>query len=160
MLHGNGAERQTSGQSNLTKRPHRRRTWTVQWYWPGGASVHLTYTCFLWPTPVHNPNGISIGSAIFAQLTAVLSGIPGHVLSPQGIARWRGVQGGLKSQACNRYGTPDYIEILGLELPKLVTFTTRNPGASRSANVAADDLGRRCCVDIASWQVSRSGRGN
>jgi len=30
----------TSGQSNLTKRPHRRRTRTVQSYSPGGASVH------------------------------------------------------------------------------------------------------------------------
>ena len=32
----------TSGQSNLTKRPHRRRMWTLQWYSPGGASVHPT----------------------------------------------------------------------------------------------------------------------
>jgi len=30
----------TSGQSNLTKRLQHRRTWTVQWYSPGGASVH------------------------------------------------------------------------------------------------------------------------
>jgi len=29
-----------SGQSNLTKRPHRCRTWTVQSYSPGGANVH------------------------------------------------------------------------------------------------------------------------
>jgi len=29
----------TGGQSNLTKRPHRRRTWTVQSYLPGGANV-------------------------------------------------------------------------------------------------------------------------
>jgi len=33
-----GAE--NGGQSNLTKRPHRRRTRTVQSYWPGGANVH------------------------------------------------------------------------------------------------------------------------
>ena len=26
--------------------------------------------CFLWPTHVHNPNSISIGSAVFAQMTA------------------------------------------------------------------------------------------
>ena len=32
---------------------------------------HLN-TCFPGPTRVHNPNSISIGSAIFAQLTAVL----------------------------------------------------------------------------------------
>jgi len=30
----------TSGQSNLTKRPRRRRTWTVQSYSPGDANVH------------------------------------------------------------------------------------------------------------------------
>jgi len=36
-----------------------------------------------WPTPVHNPNGISIGSAIFAQMTAVSLGMPWHVLSPK-----------------------------------------------------------------------------
>ena len=34
-------------------------------------------TCFLGLTRVHNPNGISIGSAIFAQLTAMSSGMPG-----------------------------------------------------------------------------------
>jgi len=36
----------TSGQSNLTKLPHRRRTRTVQSYSPGGANVHpnLTHT--------------------------------------------------------------------------------------------------------------------
>ena len=31
----------------------------------------LCSTCFLGPSQVHNPNGISIGSAIFAQLIAV-----------------------------------------------------------------------------------------
>jgi len=31
----------------------------------------------------HNQNSISIVSAVFAQLTAVSSGIPGHVLSPK-----------------------------------------------------------------------------
>jgi len=30
----------TSGQSNLRKRLHRRRTWTVQSYSPGGTNVH------------------------------------------------------------------------------------------------------------------------
>jgi len=38
----------TSGQSNLTKRPHRHCTWKVQWCSPGGANVHPTCnTCFL-----------------------------------------------------------------------------------------------------------------
>jgi len=32
-------DRKTSGQSNLTKRQHRRRTWTVQSYSPGCANV-------------------------------------------------------------------------------------------------------------------------
>jgi len=41
----------TSGQSNLTERPHRRRTWTVQWYSPNGASVtrHLINACLSSP---------------------------------------------------------------------------------------------------------------
>jgi len=39
-----------------------------------------TNTCFLRPTRVHNPIGISIGSAIFAQLIA---DAVGHVLSPK-----------------------------------------------------------------------------
>jgi len=30
----------TTGQSNLTKMPHRCRTWTVQSYSPGGGNVH------------------------------------------------------------------------------------------------------------------------
>ena len=37
--HSVGTLKVTSGQSDLTKRPHRRRTWTVQWYPPGGAPV-------------------------------------------------------------------------------------------------------------------------
>jgi len=42
----------------------------VQWYSPGCASVHPLNTCFLKPTRVQIPNGISISLAIFAQLTA------------------------------------------------------------------------------------------
>jgi len=33
------------------------------------CAPHLSNVCFFGPTRVHNPNGISIGSAIFAQLT-------------------------------------------------------------------------------------------
>jgi len=33
----------TSGQSNLTKRQHRRSTRTVQSYSPGGANVHAIW---------------------------------------------------------------------------------------------------------------------
>ena len=40
-------------------------------------------TCFFRPIRVHNPNGISIGSAIFAQLMAVSSDMHGHLLSPK-----------------------------------------------------------------------------
>ena len=59
-----------SYQSNVTKRPHHRRTRTVQSHSPGGANVHPSNTCFYGPTQVHISNEISIGSAIFAQLTA------------------------------------------------------------------------------------------
>jgi len=31
---------ETNGLSNLTKRPHRRQSWTVQLYSPGGANMH------------------------------------------------------------------------------------------------------------------------
>ena len=59
-----------SGQSNVTERPHHRGTWTVQLYSSGGTNVHPpSNTCFLAPTPLSIPNGISIGSAVFAQLT-------------------------------------------------------------------------------------------
>ena len=46
---------QTSGQRNLTKRPHHRRTWTVQSYMPSGVNVQPIYKCFLGPTRVHIP---------------------------------------------------------------------------------------------------------
>ena len=75
--------------TTLDIRPHRRRfirptqTWTVKSYSPDGAIVHPRNTCFLGPNRVHNPNGILIGLAIFAQLAAVLSGTHRHVLSPE-----------------------------------------------------------------------------
>jgi len=43
-----------------------RRTWTVQWYSSGGANVHPSLSL----GPPKSSNGISIGSAVFAQLTA------------------------------------------------------------------------------------------
>jgi len=56
----------------FVNRPDRRRTWTVEWYSPGGATVHHTWYILLpWSHPSPIPNGISIGSAIFEQLTAV-----------------------------------------------------------------------------------------
>jgi len=63
-------ENNISDQSNLTKRPHRRRSWTVHTYLPRGANVPSN-TCFLVPTRVHIPNGISIGSAVSTGLTIV-----------------------------------------------------------------------------------------
>ena len=55
----------TSSQSNLTERLHHHRTWTVQSYSLGGASVHHHLIC-----ASLGPPGISISSAVFAQLTA------------------------------------------------------------------------------------------
>ena len=40
-------------------------------------------TCLLGPTRLHNPNGTSIGSTIFAQITTESLGTTGHVLSPK-----------------------------------------------------------------------------
>jgi len=56
-----------SGQNKLTKMPHHCHTWMVQSCSPVGANVHRT--CFFGPTGVHIPNSISIGWAVFAQLT-------------------------------------------------------------------------------------------
>jgi len=70
----------TSGQHNLAKRPHRRRTRTVQSYSPCGVNVHPCNTSFSVPIRVHNPNGILIGTAICVHCAAyrrVSSGIPG-----------------------------------------------------------------------------------
>jgi len=62
----------TSGQSNLTKAaspPHMDGS-LVFAKSRQCAVCTLPNTCFFGPTRFHNPNGISIGSAIFAQLTA------------------------------------------------------------------------------------------
>ena len=67
----------TSGQSNSTKRPHRRRTWTVQSYSSSGANVTPSNACFPWPTP----NDSSIGSAVFAG--------PPNMYGSIVFARWR-----------------------------------------------------------------------
>jgi len=73
----------TSDQRNLT-RPHCYRRRTVKSYSPGGANMpshectlaqpgEYDWTCVSFSsTRVLNPNGKSIGSAIFAQLTATL----------------------------------------------------------------------------------------
>jgi len=53
-----------------------------------GRSRPTYNTRFLGSTRVHNPNGISVGSAIFctAHVSIVSSGIPGHVLSHKNCA--------------------------------------------------------------------------
>jgi len=51
----------TSSQSIWQKRLHCRSTWMVEWYLPGGASVHST----IFGPPVYIPTGISIDSAAF-----------------------------------------------------------------------------------------------
>ena len=60
----------TSGQNNLTT----GRIAAAQRRFNGICQVAPVCTppdtCFLGPTRVHNPNCISIGSAVFAQLTA------------------------------------------------------------------------------------------
>jgi len=56
----------TSGQSNLTENPHRRRTWTAQLYSPDGDNLHP----HLIRASLGPLESISIGSAVFEQLTA------------------------------------------------------------------------------------------
>jgi len=63
------ATKWTSGQRKLTKKSHHHCTWTVQSY-ICQMSPMCTTTCFLGPIWVHTPNGISISSAVFAQLMA------------------------------------------------------------------------------------------
>jgi len=50
-------------------------SYTITFYWLHGCrvltGVEIRYSTYcLGPTRVHNPNGMSIGSAVFAQLTA------------------------------------------------------------------------------------------
>jgi len=54
---------------NFDKRPHRRPVATRCGEWIRSPSN----TCFLWSTWVSPPNGISIGSAVFAGFTDVLN---------------------------------------------------------------------------------------
>jgi len=58
-------------QNNLTKRPHRRRTWSVQYirHSPGGANVHAHLAYVFFGPPKSYPTVISIGSAVFAPVT-------------------------------------------------------------------------------------------
>jgi len=60
----------TSGQSNLTKRPLRRRTLTIQSYSPCTGNVDPIQHKRSWTTRVRTLNSIPIGSAVFAQLMA------------------------------------------------------------------------------------------
>ena len=62
----------TTAQSNLTKRSHRHRTWTVQSHSPGGANMHrhLIHGNLCMPTRVHIPKDINRFSG-FCWLTIV-----------------------------------------------------------------------------------------
>jgi len=45
----------TRDQSHLTNRPHRRHTWTVQWYSPCCVSVHPTQYMLPWANTSQQP---------------------------------------------------------------------------------------------------------
>jgi len=47
----------------------RWRQRVLQWGYIGATWQIRLNLCILWPTRVHNPNGTSIGSAVFAQMT-------------------------------------------------------------------------------------------
>jgi len=76
----------------LDKRPHCRHIWTVHWYSSGSASVHPTWVIHnsFGTSRVHNPNGISIGSAIFAQLSAKCRRACPGMSFPLKLAHWHG----------------------------------------------------------------------
>jgi len=59
-----------SGQSNLTKGPYRRRTWTVQSYSPGCANVHPLLIMLSWTHPSPHTKRHLDRFSRFAQLTA------------------------------------------------------------------------------------------
>ena len=59
----------TSGQSNLTKGRFTAAHGRFNRIHHVAPTCNTFNTCFLGPTRLHNPNGISIGSAVFAGLT-------------------------------------------------------------------------------------------
>jgi len=67
----------TSGQSNLTKKPHQRCTQTVQCYSIAGASVHLTQYTLPCTYPSPQPKQHIDRFSHFAQLAAVSLACPG-----------------------------------------------------------------------------------
>jgi len=67
--------------ANGSDNRRRRRALLVQSYSPGGAHMHPHNTCFLGPTQVFLPNGISIGAAVFAVLTVVTNTQTDHAMS-------------------------------------------------------------------------------
>jgi len=60
----------TNGQNNLTKRPHHRRNGRFNRIRQVAILCTPSNICFLGSIRVHIPNGILIGSAVFALLTA------------------------------------------------------------------------------------------
>jgi len=66
----------------------------------GDVDLHLSNTWFTGPTRVHNPEGISIGSAIFAVLTSVTDQLTDRqttLLGMQGTAEIVTTEGRLNS---------------------------------------------------------------
>ena len=104
LLHGLYTVTKTSGQSNLTQD---RIAATDGWFnrirhvapiCPYGRHTGATWwirlnLCFLQPTWVHNPNGKSIGSAVFAQLMAESPYTLHFILFPLKIALSNGGSG-------------------------------------------------------------------
>jgi len=75
----------TSGQSNMTKRPHRRRTWTVQSYSPGDANVHpphVTHASLGLPRSTTKTASGSVQPVLHSSWQSVTE-CAWHVLSPK-----------------------------------------------------------------------------
>jgi len=73
----------TSGQSNLTKRPHRRRTLTVQSYLPGCANMHPRSHMLRWPTESTTQTASRLVQYFFTAHGEVSLAMLWHVLSPK-----------------------------------------------------------------------------
>ena len=80
-----------------------------------------TNTWFLKPTRAHNQNSISIGSAVFVQLTAVSSSMHRHVISPKICTsdRWSGPPSNIWFLGSIRLSSPNGISIVSAVFAQL-----------------------------------------
>jgi len=78
-------------------------------------------TWFLKPTRAHNQNSISIGSAVFVQLTAVSSSMHRHVISPKICTsdRWSGPPSNIWFLGSIRLSSPNGISIVSAVFAQL-----------------------------------------